>query len=349
MGMQQAAVEDEVRKMKSELGDIKGTTEDAIKGLNQLNTQMLKQAVQEVHLFCKDSSVDIMPGTTIHCLTYNGHLPGPTIHVQEGQMLRVILHNQTKHATSLHFHGLIEPESIDGLASRQETNDLLVKPGATYAYQFTATPAGTYWYHPQIIHGDQKACGLYGALIVDPKPEGESKTYDQDLVILLSSIDTIPSKELSAHSQSSKPTAQSIQSQQILNAVPPTNSAKGKAETSTYYLMNGQCAPAIPPIGLQAGSRVRLRLINAAQMPIPLHLSGHRFELISLNGDTMGAHFQTNRDTLTLGVSDRADIEFTADNPGVWSFGSEAVEQASNNGKFPGGIACVVHYMPRAQ
>ncbi len=349
LGQQQAAIEDEVRSMKSELGDIKSTTNEAIKGLNQLNTQMLKQAVQEVHLFCKESSVNIAPDTTIHCLTYNGHLPGPTIHVQEGQLLRVILHNQTKHATSLHFHGLVLPESIDGLASRDDTSGLLVKPGATYAYQFVASPAGTYWYHPQIIHADQKANGLYGALIIDPKQEGENKTYDQDLVMVLSSIETTPSKELSAHTQSLQATTQTSQTQKISNAVSPRNSTKGQTEITTYYLMNGQCAPAIPPIGIQAGSRIKLRLINAAQAPIPIHLTGHRFELDALNGDTMGAHFQTTRDTLTLGVSDRADIEFTADNPGVWSFGSEAVEQSTTNGKFPGGIACVIIYAPKAQ
>jgi len=350
LGQQQAAIEDEVRSMKSELGDIKSTTNEAIQGLNQLNTQMLKQAVHEVHLFCKESSVNITPDTTLHCLTYNGHLPGPTIHVQEGQVLRVVLHNQTKHATSLHFHGLTLPESVDGLASRDETNGLLVKPGATYAYQFVASPAGTYWYHPQIIHADQKANGLYGALIVDAKPESENKTYDQDLVMVLSSIETTASKELSAHSQSLQPSTTIGQAEKIIaNAVSPRNSSKGKLETTTYYLLNGQCAPAIPPIAIQAGSRIKLRLINAAQAAIPIHLTGHRFELDALNGDTMGAHFQTTRDTLTLGVSDRADIEFTADNPGVWSFGSEAVEQTTTNGKFPGGIACVMVYAAKAQ
>jgi manganese oxidase len=349
MGEQQAATEDEVRSMKSELGDIKSTTQEAIQGLNQLNTQMLKQAVQEVHLFCKESAVELMPGTTVHCLTYNGHLPGPTIHVREGQMLRIVLHNQTKHATSLHFHGLILPESIDGLASRDETNGLLVKPGATYAYQFAATPAGTYWYSPQIIHSDQKANGLYGALIVDAKPEGENKVYDQEQVMILSSLEATPSKELSAHAQSLTGTTPAPQTAKVFTALSPNNYKKLQTEMTTFYLMNGQCAPAIPPLAVQPGSRIKLRFINASQAPIPIHLSGHRFELDCLNGDPLGAHFQTTRDTLTLGVSDRADIEFTADNPGVWSLGSEAVEQATNNGKFPGGIACVVIYAAKAQ
>jgi FtsP/CotA-like multicopper oxidase with cupredoxin domain len=107
--------------------------------------------------------------------------------------------------------------------------------------------------------------------------------------------------------------------------------------------MNGKAAPAIPPIELRQGERVRLRVVNAGQHAIPLYLSGHRFEVMSINGsDNLEPHVY--RDTITLNPSDRVDLSFAADNPGVWSFASELLEQASNEGKFPGGIACVVRY-----
>jgi FtsP/CotA-like multicopper oxidase with cupredoxin domain len=107
--------------------------------------------------------------------------------------------------------------------------------------------------------------------------------------------------------------------------------------------MNGKAAPAIPPLALRQGEKVRLRIINASQKPIPLNLTGHRFEIVSINGsDPLEPH--GSRDTITLNPADRYDVDFKANNPGVWSFGSQLADQATNNGKFPGGLACVVRY-----
>ena len=111
----------------------------------------------------------------------------------------------------------------------------------------------------------------------------------------------------------------------------------------TFYLMNGKSAPAIPPIELRKGERVRLRVINAGSQCVPLYLSGHRFEVVSQNGgDLLEPHLF--RDTIAVQPSDRIDLEFSADNPGVWSLASDIPLQATNQGRFPGGIACVVRY-----
>ena len=86
-----------------------------------------------------------------------------------------------------------------------------------------------------------------------------------------------------------------------------------------------------------------MRIVNAGQESIPLSLSGHRFEVVSVNGnDPLEPH--TFRDTITLNPADRYDLEWTANNPGVWSLASERYDQNTKDGKFPGGIACVVRY-----
>lgn len=67
-------------------------------------------------------------------------------------------------------------------------------------------------------------------------------------------------------------------------------------------------------------------------------------EIVSINGsDLLEPH--VTRDTITLNPSDRMDVEFQANNPGVWSLASELTDQSSNQGTFPGGIACVIRYM----
>lgn len=335
LGEEQAAEKLELENMRKEMNDIRSTTNEAIQALNQINTQELKQPAQELHLFCKEATCEISPGNRISCLTYNGHLPGPTIVVQEGQMLKVVLHNQMKVPTSLHFHGMALPHSIDGLP---KTDAGLVKPGESYAYQFIAQPKGTYWYHPQIVHADQKAKGLAGAIVVEPVGAHSAKTFDREVVIVFGELFASSSRH--ATQMSNATTA--ADTGKVLTAVAPTNQLSDGNNLTAYYLINGQGAPAVPAIELTAGSRVRIRMINAAQDEIPVHLSGHRFEVVSINGDLIQT--QTPRDTITLGVSDRVDIEFTANNPGLWSLASEKVEQTTTGGKFPGGIACVVRY-----
>jgi FtsP/CotA-like multicopper oxidase with cupredoxin domain len=329
LGEEQAAEKIELENMKQEMKDINVTTDEAIRALNKIDTTAAKRLPREIHLFCKEALCEISPGVKINCLTYNGHIPGPQIVAQEGELLRVILHNQLKVPTSLHFHGMTLPQGIDGLP---RTEAGLVKPGETYAFQFIAQPKGTYWYHPQIIHAEQKARGLSGALVVVPAEA--SKTCDREFIIVFGDLLT-----------KSKPGAAAADAAKTLVAVAPTNHQNEANETTNYFLANGQSAPAIPAIEVSEGMRVRLRLINASQHEIPLHLSGHRFDIVSVNGDLV--QNQTPRDTITLEVSDRVDLEFTANNPGVWSLASEKVEETTSNGKFPGGIACVVRYVPK--
>jgi manganese oxidase len=319
LGAEQASEKSELEQMRQQLKELKATTSDAMTAFNKLDTSPLKKGLKEFHLFCRTASHEIAPGKNIECLTYNGLIPGPPIRVKEGQLVRIIVHNQLEQNTSFHLHGMVLPESVDGLPNSKSG---LIKPGQTYAYQFVAKPVGTYWYHPQIMHGEQKIKGMYGAFIVEP--DEPVKMADEDMVLILG--DTAANKlQVSALAANKTMTSTVVSTNKV------------------DYLINGKTAPAIPAIEVRPNSRVRLRIINASQHAVPLHITGHKFEIVSLNGNLTGE--QTARDTITCGVSDRMDLEFTANNPGLWSIGSELIEQSTNNGQFPGGIACVLRYV----
>jgi FtsP/CotA-like multicopper oxidase with cupredoxin domain len=314
MGQEQAKEREELQNMRNEIKDIKGTMNGAINDLNELNNQMQHPDVHEYHLFAKTAACEVYPGLSIDCLTYNGRLPGPPLRVRDGELVRIVLHNQLKVPTSLLFQGIIVPQTVGGLPRKDAG---VVQPGGVFAYQFMAKQPGIFCYHPQIVNQDQRAQGMYGCLIVDPKG---GPTTDKEVVWLISEL-----KYAAAGNH---------------QALSPTDSA---GDAKTVYLVNGKAAPAVPPIELRQGERVRLRVVNAAPHAVPLHLSGHRFEVISTTGsDVLEPH--VFRDTVTINPSDRVDLEFTADNPGVWSLASELMEQATTNGRFPGGIACVVRY-----
>jgi len=267
-----------------------------------------------------------------------------------------------KTPTSLNFHGLPVPHSVGGIA---RTGAGVVAPNQAFIYQFLARQPGTYWYHPQLIHPNQKQLGLYGAIIVEPKVR--ARPFDKDITLMFSELRRSPAASSGTTGGTATRKVTATTAGAAKNVTPlPVSHTSGSSEdgeehakpgftalawtesstppdAQTDYLVNGKPAPGVSPIELRKGDRVRLRLINAGQEVIPLYLTGHRLEIVSTNGgDRLEPH--VFRDTISLNPSDRVDAEFTADNPGVWSLASELAHQASHKGKFPGGMACVVRY-----
>jgi FtsP/CotA-like multicopper oxidase with cupredoxin domain len=339
---EQAKEKIELDGMKNELKGIKGEVNSAIDSMGQLSNMLNERAAnpaKEYHLFAREAFVDVGGGVKVKAVTYNGSIPGPQLDVVEGQPIRIVVHNQMKVPTSLHFHGLILPHNVDGLprsksgapaaspaggkgagggafsttgsAPVMALPERFVKPGDSYGYQFVPQGAGTYFYHPQIVHMEQRARGMYGALIVHQK---KAKRADLDQVLFIGELKN--------------------------DNEPPSRDG---SPAKPIYVVNGKTAPFILPIEVRSGERVRLRLINVCEEAVPLHLSGHKMEVVASNGSDL-LEPQVFRDTVTLNPGERMDVEFTAANIGVWSLASEKISQTTKGGKFPGGIALVVRY-----
>jgi FtsP/CotA-like multicopper oxidase with cupredoxin domain len=93
---------------------------------------------------------------------YNGQVPGPTIEARVGDVLEVRLTNRLAEPTTIHWHGLRVPATMDGTDMVQSP----IAPGETFTYRFRLPDAGTFWYHPHSNETEQLEKGLYGALIV---------------------------------------------------------------------------------------------------------------------------------------------------------------------------------------
>jgi len=116
---------------------------------------------------------------------YNQQIPGPTLRFRPGDKLRLYFKNDLDEASSVHWHGLVVPNSMDGVGL---LNMPPVMPGETFVYEFTIpnTP-GTFMYHAHMNDMQQVAMGLSGAFIVDPR-DGASGEYDQDRIVFLNNI-----------------------------------------------------------------------------------------------------------------------------------------------------------------
>ena len=122
----------------------------------------------------------VVAGRRTLAVTVNGRFPGPLIRLKEGQDVRLKVVNTLDEDTSIHWHGLLVPYTMDGVPGISFPG---IPPGETFTYAFTVRQAGTYWYHG---HSNmQEAMGLFGPLVVDPAGE-EPAPYDREYVLMLS-------------------------------------------------------------------------------------------------------------------------------------------------------------------
>jgi FtsP/CotA-like multicopper oxidase with cupredoxin domain len=73
----------------------------------------------------------------------------------------------------------------------------------------------------------------------------------------------------------------------------------------------------VPPLPITKGERVELVMINQTKMPHPMHLHGHEFQVVEIDGRRFSGAI---RDTVLVTPGRRVVIAFDANNPGLWAF-----------------------------
>ena len=83
------------------------------------------------------------------------------------------------------------------------------------------------------------------------------------------------------------------------------------------WSMNEEYWPHITPLILNKGQRIEIELVNRSMMAHPMHLHGHVFQVVEIDGRALHGAV---RDTVLVSPRGRVRIAFDADNPGRWAF-----------------------------
>jgi FtsP/CotA-like multicopper oxidase with cupredoxin domain len=278
-------------------------------GSSQLGSSASEPELKEFHLVAKETEVELQPGLKVKAWTYNGTMPGPEIRVNEGDHVRVTLTNELPTATTIHFHGVDLPNNMDGPAGLSQAP---VEPGESFVYDFIATPGGTRWYHTHTDVSSQILLGLYGAFIVEPK---HAEKVDRDYTYILTEWDAELTPDVALGNQPRGERDKTL---------------RGGEYGTDYFLMNGKMNDAISPIVVTEGDKVRIRLINAGNVPHPFHIHGHSFKIVATDGNPVPEAAQITKDTVLVAPGERYDIEFMANNPGIWMVHCHIENHADN-------------------
>ncbi len=205
--------------------------------------------VVEISLRAAPTELEYVPGRRTQAWAYNGAVPGPMIRAKVGDEIVVHFSNGLPEATTIHWHGLRVPASMDGTAMMQDP----VQPGSTFDYRFTALDAGTFWYHPHMHSDVQVDKGLYGTIVVDD-PSAPAVPAVVDEMVVLDDV------HLDGPSSGS----------------PMGMGRMSMGQDGDFVLVNG--ARANVEISVRAGEMRRWRIVNTANA---------RFFRLALSGGTM--------------------------------------------------------------
>lgn len=270
------------------------------------------QNVTEYDLYVTDTVVNYT-GKTVKAIAINGTIPGPELHFTEGDTAVIRVHNNAKHETSIHWHGLLLPNEQDGVPYLTTAP---IKSNAVHTYKFPLKQSGTYWYHSHTMLQEQ--AGMYGAFIIHKKEEPKMPEY----VMLLSDwSDENPHEiERSLHKETDWYAIKKGATQNYGEALIKghlgtkfTNEFKrmhAMDVSDVYYnrfFANGVQEKEIPE--LKAGDKVRVRIINGSSSSyFWLNYAGGKMAVVASDGAEVEP---VEVDRFIIGVSETYDVIVT--------------------------------------
>ena len=225
----------------------------------------------------------------LRMLAYNGSIPGPVLHVDQGSQITVQVRNDGDVEATVHWHGLRLENRYDGVPHETQAP---IPVGGTFTYQLQFPDAGFYWYHPHIREDYGLEMGLYGTIVVEPADPSYWPPADRQLTLTLDDL-LVEDGHIAPFRRSG-----------------PNYVAMGRF--GNVMLINGETEFAGEAA---AGEVVRLYLVNTANTRIfNFAIRGARAKLVG--GDSGRYERETFTDEVLLAPSERAVVDVLFDRPG---------------------------------
>ncbi len=272
--------------------------------------------LRKFEMTIEEVMLEVAPGFKTKVWAFNGQVPGPLIHVKQGDNVEVTVHNFTTLNHTVHWHGVYQTNSwrSDGVPNITQQ---AIEPGDSYVYKFVADKPGSLWYHCHVNVPEHVGLrGMWGPLIVDPQnPTPIEKEVTKDAILMFSAWNSDVAMEF----------------------------GKGgdPRELPNYFSINGKAFPTDQPLRVKKGDVLRLRLYSVS-VETAYHLHGHDVLVTHKDGLPLDSPYWA--DVVDVPVGSRKDVIVRMNNPGRWINHDHIDHHTSNNGKAPGGAITVVEY-----
>lgn len=258
-------------------------------GATELADENPDPGVVEVRITAAPAKVN-MNGKEVDVIAYNGSVPGPLLRLKRNQIVIIHFTNKFDEPTTIHWHGLRIPDSMDG-SPRLQTP---VAPGESFTYTFEVPDPGTFWYHPHVNTYAQRARGLYGPIVV----EGDyDPVYDLERVL---SVDDV------LFDDAGNITAPSLSGLLTLTG-----------RVGNVFVTNGKSLATQPKITVAKGKVERWRIVNASNArSMRLVLEGAKARFVGADAGLFTSPVAMPSQLL-LPVGGRVELEVSYDTVGT--------------------------------
>jgi plastocyanin len=253
-------------------------------GNNELAYTMSDDGYKVFSLVAKIIPWEVEPGKIVDGWSYNGMIPGPIMHANVGDKIRIVLKNELPESTSLHLHGVRVPNAMDGVDPYTQKP---IEPGATFNYEWTAQEPSVGMYHSHHNAQVQVPNGLAGAILIGDwkatamaaaggRTHDTNNVAEQEVVMVLNDSGTIG------------------------------------------LSLNGKSFPATSPYSLAIGESMVVHYYNEGNMTHPMHLHQPSGLVVAKDGIVLESPFWA--DTLNVAPGERWTVVYTPKDAGVWAW-----------------------------
>lgn len=272
------------------------------------------ERVHRLTLRAQEVELEVAPGVIQRRWTFNGSVPGPTLHGRVGDRFEVTLVNKGTMGHSVDFHaGALAPDAP------MRT----IPPGERLVYRFTAERAGVWMYHcgtdPVSAH---IGAGMTGAVVIEPD---ELPAVDRSYLLVQSESYVKPS----AADQLGDETPAEVDADKVAAEQPDFVSFNGIANQYDQE-----------PLTARVGERLRIWVLGSGpNRPTSFHVIGGQFDTVYAEGayllregagplDDPGARGQGGAQVLALSPGQGGFVELTMPGAGHYPLVSHLMVDA---------------------
>ncbi len=249
-------------------------------GGQPLEPEILADGTKRFELTASIIDWEVEPGKIVKAWTYNGMVPGPEMQVDVGDKVEIVLHNELPESTSIHMHGVLVPNSMDGVDPYTQAP---IPPGESFTYAFTAREPAVGMYHSHHNAQVQVPNGLAGAFLIGEMPipeqlieKGFTAEADQQVTMVLNDAGTIG------------------------------------------LTLNGKSFPATQAYTAKVGETMLVHYYNEGLMAHPMHLHQPTGWIIAKDGVPLEEPMPS--DTINIAPGERYTVVYKFTDPGVWAW-----------------------------
>jgi FtsP/CotA-like multicopper oxidase with cupredoxin domain len=279
-GMTEADYQRMDEAMEASIGEFPAETEGT--GNELLEPTVLPDGTKRFEITAAVTEWEVAPGEVVEAWSYNGMVPGPSMRLEVGDRVELVLNNDLPMGTDVHLHGIDVPNSMDGVAPI--TQDL-VEPGESFTYEFTADEPAVAMYHAHHHAQMQVPNGLFGTVFVGD--------------VALPRGTTVGDEAIPADLRVSQDIPMVLNDAGVIG-----------------YSLNGKSFPATAPIAASTGDWVVVHYFNEGTQIHPMHL--HQFDQVVVAKDGYPLDSPYVVDTLNVAPGERYSVLVQLDEPGTW-------------------------------